>query len=146
MQGILAREAESYHLDALRDVATLHVLDYGCGTGGTTVHLAARGARAAGFDISLTRLAEARQRVAGAPGGGHAGLVQSVAEMLPFADGSFDALLGKQILHHLDLSVAIPEIARVLRPGGRAVFLEPLTPAPTAGTVSTTRSWRAIAA
>ena len=46
--------------------------------------------------------------------------------MLPFRDGAFDAVLGKQILHHLDLKIAIPEIARVLRPGGRAVFLEPL--------------------
>ena len=35
-------------------------------------------------------------------------------------------MLGKQILHHLDLTIAVPEIARVLRPGGRAVFLEPL--------------------
>ncbi len=35
-------------------------------------------------------------------------------------------VLGKQILHHLDMTQAVPEIARVLRPGGRAVFLEPL--------------------
>ena len=35
-------------------------------------------------------------------------------------------MFGKQILHHLDLEVAVPEIARVLRPGGRAIFLEPL--------------------
>ena len=35
-------------------------------------------------------------------------------------------MLGKQILHHLDLKLAMPEIASVLRPGGRAVFLEPL--------------------
>jgi SAM-dependent methyltransferase len=46
--------------------------------------------------------------------------------VLPFPDRTFDAVLGKQILHHLDLRVAVPEIARVLRPGGRAVFLEPL--------------------
>ncbi len=114
------REAESYHLDALGDVAGLHVLDYGCGTGGTTAHLLSRGAQVTGFDISLARLAEARQR---AP---QAGLLSCAAEMLPFPDGTFDAVLGKQILHHLDLQVAIPEIARVLRPGGRAVFLEPL--------------------
>ena len=53
-------------------------------------------------------------------------LLQCAAEMLPFSAGAFDAVLGKQILHHLDLKIAIPEIARVLRPGGRAVFLEPL--------------------
>jgi len=46
--------------------------------------------------------------------------------LLPFPDRTFDAVLGKQILHHLDMKIAVPEIARVLRPGGRAVFLEPL--------------------
>ena len=119
-------EAEAYHLAALGDVAGQHVLDYGCGTGGTTAHLLQRGARVTGFDISVTRLQEARQRVAGEPGGASTGLLQCAAEMLPFRNETFDAVLGKQILHHLDLAVAIPEIARVLRPGGRAVFLEPL--------------------
>lgn len=117
--GVFA-EAEAYHLAALGDVAGRHVLDYGCGTGGTTAHLLERGARVTGFDISVARLLDARQR---AP---QAGLLSCAAEMLPFPDATFDALLGKQILHHLDLHVAIPEIARVLRPGGRAVFLEPL--------------------
>jgi ubiquinone/menaquinone biosynthesis C-methylase UbiE len=139
-------EAEAYHLAALGDVAGQRVLDYGCGSGGTTAQLLAQGAQVTGFDISLTRLQNARQRVAGERGGAATGLAQCAAETLPFADGAFDAVLGKQILHHLDLKIAIPEIARVLRPGGRAVFLEPLTPAPTAGAVSTTRSWKAIAA
>jgi ubiquinone/menaquinone biosynthesis C-methylase UbiE len=119
-------EAEAYHMSALGDVAGRHVLDYGCGTGGTTAHLLAQGARVTGFDISHTRLQEARRRAAGEPGGASTGLLQCAAEMLPFNDGAFDAVLGKQILHHLDLKIAIPEIARVLRPGGRAVFLEPL--------------------
>ena len=113
-------EAEAYHLAALGDARNQDILDYGCGTGGTTVKLLERGARVTGFDISLARLHDARRA---AP---QAGLLACAAEALPFPDGAFDAVLGKQILHHLDLTVAIPEIARVLRPGGRAVFLEPL--------------------
>lgn len=81
-----------------------------------------RGARPVAFDISFRRLAEAKTRC----GSGDVLFVQCAAEYLPFSDGSVDVVLGKQILHHLDLDVAMPEIARVLRPGGRAVFLEPL--------------------
>lgn len=115
-------EAEAYALQALSDVEGHRVLDYGCGTGGTTAELLSRGARVTGFDISLLRLSQARQsRSLGA-----ADLLQSAAEMLPFADSTFDKIVGKQILHHLDLKIALPEIARVLCPGGRAVFLEPL--------------------
>lgn len=119
--GIFA-EAEAYHLNALGDIVDKHVLDYGCGTGGTTAQLLALGVRVTGFDIAHLRLAAAQQRTAGAP----AHFLQCAAELLPFPDGAFDAVLGKQILHHLDLKVAVPEIARVLRPGERAVFLEPL--------------------
>ncbi len=117
-------EAESYHLDALGDIRGAQVLDYGCGAGFSTAKLAARGAAVAAFDISLTRLAEARhylsERSSPAP------LLASAAERLPFVDSSFDVIYGKQVLHHLDLRLAIPEILRVLRPRGRAAFLEPL--------------------
>jgi SAM-dependent methyltransferase len=45
------------------------------------------------------------------------------AEALPFADGSFDLVLGHAVLHHLpDLERAFREFHRVLRPGGRIVF------------------------
>jgi SAM-dependent methyltransferase len=45
------------------------------------------------------------------------------AESLPFADGSFDLVLGHAVLHHLpDLECAFAEFHRVLRPGGRIVF------------------------
>ena len=45
---------------------------------------------------------------------------------LPFEAGSFDNVVGVDVLHHLaDVDVALGEIARVLRCGGRAVFVEP---------------------
>jgi len=48
------------------------------------------------------------------------------AHCLEFADNSFDAIIGRAILHHLELDKALSEIYRVLRPGGIAIFLEPL--------------------
>ena len=59
------QEAETYHLVTLGDVAGQHVLEYGCGTGATTARLMALGARVTGFDVSVTRLQDARRRCAG---------------------------------------------------------------------------------
>jgi SAM-dependent methyltransferase len=48
------------------------------------------------------------------------------AQQLEFPDGHFDAVFGTAILHHVDLGRALGEIRRVLKPGGRIVFGEPL--------------------
>jgi SAM-dependent methyltransferase len=48
------------------------------------------------------------------------------AEALELPAGDFDLVCGTSILHHLDVDRAYREVARVLRPSGRAVFLEPL--------------------
>jgi len=48
------------------------------------------------------------------------------AEELKFADDYFDIVCGGAILHHLDLNKALSEIARVLKPDGKAIFVEPL--------------------
>ena len=47
-------------------------------------------------------------------------------EHLDFGDGAFDVVCGTGILHRLDLGRALAEVARVLRPSGSAVFVEPL--------------------
>ena len=47
-------------------------------------------------------------------------------EQLPFGPDRFDVVVGKAVLHHLDVARAAPELHRVLRPGGRAAFAEPL--------------------
>ena len=44
---------------------------------------------------------------------------------LPFAAESFDAVVGNAVLHHLPLDKALPELLRVLKPGGRFCFAEP---------------------
>lgn len=119
-------EAEAYLFAALGNIDGQQVLDYGSGTGETAERLARQGALVTGFDISGLRLQAARARFGVAFSGTLVQFTLCAAENLPFADASFDAVLGKQILHHLDLKLAIPEIARVLRPGGHAVFLEPL--------------------
>jgi SAM-dependent methyltransferase len=119
-------EAETYQLDSLGDIRGAHVLDYGCGGGWSSASLRARGAQVTGFDISRTRLAEAQGHLGSSEDLPAVSLLQCDAQRLPFADAAFDAVFGKGILHHLELELAIPEIVRVLRPGGRAAFLEPL--------------------
>jgi SAM-dependent methyltransferase len=107
----------------LGDVSGKRVLDYGCGHGMASVVLARRGAVVTGFDLSAGYVAEARRRAAANEV--VAEFRQADAEDLPFADGSFDAVWGCAILHHLDLRRAGAELRRVLRPGGVAVFCEP---------------------
>ena len=120
------QEALAYHRGALGDVRGLRVLDYGCGGGYDAARLRARDARVTGFDISQTRLAEAQGHLPKQEVGPPVTLAQWAAGRLPFADASFDAIFGKWILHHLDLDQDGPEIVRVLKPGGRAAFIEPL--------------------
>jgi len=48
------------------------------------------------------------------------------AESTTFHDSSFDLICGSSILHHLNVTKAYDEIRRILKPDGRAVFLEPL--------------------
>jgi SAM-dependent methyltransferase len=48
------------------------------------------------------------------------------AETLEFPADNFDLVFGSNVLHHCNLDTVSREIARVLKPGGRAVFIEPL--------------------
>lgn len=52
-------------------------------------------------------------------------LVVAVAEELPFADASFDAIFSGGSVHHTETALAFPECARVLRPGGRFAAIDP---------------------
>ncbi|MBN8928387.1 MAG: hypothetical protein BGO51_00585 [Rhodospirillales bacterium 69-11] len=93
------------------------VLDVCCGTGVVTAALAEAGGVATGLDFSAGMLAEARAA--------HPALRfdQGDAEALPYADGSFDAVVSNFGIHHVPYPhKALREAWRVLRPGGRMAF------------------------
>lgn len=111
----------------LGDVEGLSVLDFGCGRGEMSLRLLHSGARVVGIDISKTYVDIARSEATAA--GHDPGLFEFLvmdAHILEFEDNCFDLVIGRGILHHLDYETALAEVRRVLRPGGRAVFLEPL--------------------
>ena len=114
----------AYHL--LGDVRGQDVLDFGCGTGGDSTLIAGRGARVTSMDISPDLLGLAERRVALDGFGGAITTLVGSAHQIPLPDASVDVVWGHAILHHVDLALASREIYRVLKPGGRAVFSEPL--------------------
>jgi len=104
--------------------AGTRVLDLGCGAGDMTLALLARGAAVTSLDLSDGMLAVARRRVELYADGASATFVCAPVERTGLPPGSFDVVVGRWILHHVDLPAATAELARILAPGGRAVFLE----------------------
>ncbi|MGH3111318.1 MAG: class I SAM-dependent methyltransferase [Gaiellaceae bacterium] len=106
----------------LGDVAGLEVVELGCGTAYFSAWLAQRGARPVGVDLTPAQLDTAR-RLQGETGIAFP-LVEANAEDVPLPDASFDLVLseyGASIW--CDPQRWIPEAHRLLRPGGRLVFM-----------------------
>lgn len=108
-------------LQVLGDVRRRDVLELGCGAAQWSAALARRGARVTGIDVSAAQLGLAGRHLSDT--GVAAALVQGSVEELPFEDRSFDLVMGDHgALSFADPRAAIPEAARVLRPGGRLAF------------------------
>ena len=104
------------------DLAGKDTIELGCGTGYVSAWLARRGARPVGIDNSEQQLATARRLQA--EHGIEFPLVHGNAEAVPYPDASFDLAIseyGASIW--ADPYAWIPEAARLLRPGGRLIFL-----------------------
>jgi ArsR family transcriptional regulator len=98
-------------------------LEVGCGTGAILPALASRFRSVLGVDSSTEMLSRARKAVAGFDD--RVELRLGEAEHLPMADSTADAVLLHMVLHHLgEPSAVFPELARVVRPGGRLVIAE----------------------
>lgn len=97
------------------------VLDVACGTGVVAVTAARRGARVRGLDLSPVLLADAGKNADVA--GVSIEFVEGDAEALPYADATFDAVLSQ--FGHMFAprpEIAVREMLRVLKPGGRIAF------------------------
>ncbi len=106
------------------------VLDVGTGEGQVARALTEVGCRVIGLDPFDAQVHEARRR------GGGVSYALAEAAHLPVADGSMDAVVACLVFEHIDdVDGAIAEVARVLRPGGRFLFLlnHPLLQTPGSG-------------
>jgi SAM-dependent methyltransferase len=93
-------------------------LDLGCGTGTAGNGLRKAGVQVVGADLSRPCLEVAARRLDA--------VVRADAASLPFASGSFDAIVSRGALHHLaDPHAALAEAHRVSKRGARAIFMDP---------------------
>ena len=104
-------------LDWLLPTGIMRVLDLGAGTGKLTRDLAARGLDAVAVEPSDGMRAELARALPGVT------VLAGTAESIPLDSASVDAVLVAQAWHWVDPLRAVPEVARVLRPGGRLGLL-----------------------
>lgn len=101
------------------------IVDLGAGLGAMSFAFARRGARVICVDTSPERLGVLMQRAREAGCAERIVPLVAAAEALPFRIGSLSAIFTRSVLIHTELPRAAAEIARSLRPGGRAGLVEP---------------------
>ena len=106
-------EAVQFALTPLRGRPDLRALDVGAGTGKLTSALCAAGIPTVAVEPAAGMLKVLKHTVS------RAQVLAGSAEELPLPDASVDLVTVGQALHWFDLDRALPEMARVLRPGGR---------------------------
>ncbi len=108
-------------LHVLGDVVGRDVLELGCGAAQWSIALAQAGARPVGLDLADRQLAHARELMAAA--GVDFPLLHASAEAVPLPDVSFDIVFCDHgAMTFADPYLTVPEVARLLRPGGLFAF------------------------
>tara|TARA_B100000941_G_scaffold282580_1_gene251192 strand:- start:2707 stop:3450 length:744 start_codon:yes stop_codon:yes gene_type:complete len=101
------------------------VLDYGCGVGPVIEKvLKFNPNKITGIDISKVSIEKAKARFVKFESSVE--FMVDNCEKTKFEDNKFDLVYGQGILHHLEISSCIFEISRILKPGGKFLFIEPL--------------------
>jgi len=91
------------------------VLDLACGTGILTYKVKETGRQVAGLDFTLDYLEIAKDKMGPL-------FVQGTAEVLPYREGTFDAIVSSYLAKYVDVGLMVEECWRVLRPGGIVVL------------------------
>ena len=122
------RRWQTVDMDLLDVREGLSALDVGCGEGYLLRKAARRASLALGMDVDESRLRASRDGPADScrPGQSPIELAVADGQRLPFADASFDRIICTETLEHVaDAQLALRELARVLRPGGRLAISVP---------------------
>ncbi|NOY79036.1 MAG: class I SAM-dependent methyltransferase [Calditrichaeota bacterium] len=110
------------------EIRNRRILDIGCGHGFTSVRLAKQGADVYGIDISPKMIELARRNAAFNHVSDKVTFQVMSAQEMDFDSDFFDWVIGLGVLHHLNLELGGKEIFRVLKKGGKALFIEPRIP------------------
>ena len=101
------------------------VLDFGCGIGSSLEKVIKfNPKKITGIDISEVSIRKAKDKVKETET--EIELLVDNCEQTKFNSNNFDIVYGTGILHHLNMSMCLDEIKRVLKPGGKLIFIEPL--------------------
>ena len=107
------------------DLRGKRVLELGSGAGEGAVYLALQGASVVATDLSPGML-KVVERVAAIHGVTVEHTICSAEDLSVFSDSSFDLVYAANTLHHVDTAQCLDEVKRVLKPGGRAFFWDPV--------------------
>lgn len=105
-----------------------HVLDMGCGAGHASFIAAQAVQRVVAYDLS-SQMLEVVAQAASEKGLSNISTRQGYAEKLPFDDHAFDVVISRYSAHHWhDVGMALREVYRVLKPGGRLIMMDVMSP------------------
>lgn len=112
-------------IENLGSLDGLSVLELGSGAGEGAVYFAMQGAKVTATDLSegmlkvVNKLAKHNDVSVNT-------VVAPADDLRAFPDDSFDIVYGANLLHHVDVKKTLTEVKRVLKPGGRAAFWDPI--------------------